>query len=229
MGVDRWGYEGRRLGPMGLAMPPLVLALFVGGAGLMAAGGEPSRRIGRLLVAGLELGLPLAAGFVAATLVSHDVAVEVQLTLPTRYRATLIRRLALLTGWTGAIAVAASVAMLAGGLWVVPGSFLLGQLAWFAPLVWFVAVGAALALLFRGRAASAGILAGVWVVQNLFAGIFAEARWGQPWFLFATTHVPGADFWLANRLALIGAAGLLVCGAWWLLHGEEALLMGGEA
>lgn len=229
MRVNGYGYEGRRLGVGSLAMPLLVLALFVGLAGVMAVGGESSRRVGRMLVAGLELGLPLAAGFASATLVSHDPSVELHLTLPTRYRATVVRRLALLTGWTGLVAAATAVAMLAAGLWVVPGPFLVGQLAWLAPLLWFVALGAALALLFRGRAASAGSLAGIWVLQNLFGGVFVEARWGRPWFLFATTYAPGADFWLANRGTLMGGAVAIGLGVWLLLRQSEALLTGGDA
>lgn len=226
MGIDWVRYEARALGWLGLAMPPLVLVVFGGLAWLVGAADAPAGRVGRVVTAGLELGLPLAAGFVAATLIAEEDAVELHLSLPTRYPVTVVRRLGLLTAWSGGVALLAAVAAEAAGLWEVPGSFLVGQLGWLAPLLWFVAVGAALALLLGGRAASAALLGGVWAIQNLFAGFFEESGWLRPLFLFATTYAPGADFWLANRLSLIGIAALAAVGGWLLLHGGEALLAG---
>lgn len=229
MGFAWVQYEARALGWRGVAMPPLVVVLFGGLAWLVGMADAPAGRVARVATAGLELGLPLAAGFVAATLIAEEGAVELHLALLTRYRLTVVRRLALLTAWSGGIALLAAGAAEAVGLWAVPGSFLAGQLSWLAPLLWFVAVGAALALLLRGRAASAAVLGGVWAIQNLFAGVFAERGWGKPVFLFATTYAPGADFWLANRLSLIGIAALAAVGGWLLLDGGEALLAGGDA
>lgn len=165
----------------------------------------------------------------AATTVAEEGAVELHPAQLTRYRLTVVRRLALLTAWSGGVALLAAAAANAAGLWAVPGPFLVGQLGWLAPLLWFVAAGAALALLFRGRAASAAVLGGVWAIQNLFAGVFAESVWAKPVFLFATTYAPGADFWLANRLSLFGIAALAAVGAWVLLDGGEALLAGEDA
>lgn len=62
MGFGWVGYEARSLGRLGLAMPPVVLLLFGGMAWLVGAADAPVGRVGRVVTAGLEPGLPLAAG-----------------------------------------------------------------------------------------------------------------------------------------------------------------------
>jgi len=222
-------YEVRVLGGLGLAMPPMVLLVFGGVAALAAAGGAPPGRVARVVTAGLELGLPLAAGFVAATVVAHEDALELQLGLPTRYRTTVVRRLALLAIWVGLVAAATAAGAVGFGWRVVPTPFVVGQLAWLAPLLCFVAAGAGLALLTRSRSASAAFLGGMWVGQNLFAEFLAGRDWSRPVFLFATTYAPDAGFWLANRLSLVGIAVLVALGVWGLLNGGEALLAAEDA
>lgn len=70
------GYELRRLGRTGLAMPGVV-ALVVGFvAALMLLGGAESREVAIALTAGLELGMPLAAGLVAAQVVGDEPALD---------------------------------------------------------------------------------------------------------------------------------------------------------
>ena len=48
--------------------------------------------------------MPLAAGVGCASLVGRDPAAELQLAVPTPYRVTLLRRLAVTLGWTAAVA-----------------------------------------------------------------------------------------------------------------------------
>jgi hypothetical protein len=224
-------YEIRRLGRLGLALPGFVALGFLAVAGLMALADAETRQIARALTAGLELGLPLAAGLAASSIAADEPALDLQLTLRTRYRTTLLRRLALLTGWTAMVALAWASTLRLAGLWVVPGRFLVGQLSWLAPLLWFVAAGALLALLSRGRTAGTALLGGLWVLENTPAGIalFVSHGWLRPIFLFATTHTPGEDYWLGNRLALITTALALGLGALLVAGRDEYVASGGEA
>jgi hypothetical protein len=223
-------YELRGLGRVGLAMPAGVLLGFAGLAGLMRLLGAADQQIARVLVAALEVGLPLAAGMVAAGIATGDPAIALQLALRTRYRVTLARRLVLLVVWTALWGFAWTTSLHLVGLWGhwVPESFLVGQLVWLAPLVWLASAGAALALLFGSRAAAGAILGGLWAGEHVFRGLFLTTEWLRWAFLFATTYAPGTDFWLPNRVALIATALALGVSAWLLSSNTERLARGGE-
>ena len=224
-------YEVRRLGVAGLSTPPLVLLLFGMMAGLWGLLGAGDVQVARLLTAALELGLPLAAGVVAASVTADDPARDLQLALKTSYRTTLARRLGALVAWASLWALAWSFGLRISGYWGlwVPEPLLLGGLVWAAPLLWFVAAGTALALLLGGRNTSGALLGGLWAFENLSRGSFLTSEWLRPEFLFATIYAPGADFWLVNRLALVGTALLLGFGAWLLASRTESLSRGGVA
>lgn len=224
-------YELRRLGWMGLLTHALVTILFCGLALLMTLGGADKAQVSRILVAGLELGLPLAAGVVAAGIAAEEPAIDLQLALLTHYRTTLLRRLALLVAWISLFAFAWSVALQLLGLWSlwVPEPFLVGQLVWVSPLLWFVAVGAAVALVLGGRSVSGALLGGLWTFEILFRDLFLSKDWLRPEFLFATTYTPGAEYWLSNRLALISTALVVGLAVWLLSSRTELMAKGGEA
>ena len=224
-------YELRLLGGLGLATPALVLLLFGGMALRMGFLGANDGQVARVLVAALELGLPLAAGVIAATVAADDPAIDLQLALKTRYRRTLVRRLVLLTLWTALPAFLLTYVLYVTSLWElwVPETFLVGQLVWLSPLLWFVAAGALLALLLGGCTASGAILGGLWAFENLFRGLFLTKDWLRPEFLFATTYAAGADFWLTNRLALIASALLMGVAVWALSSRIESFARVGEA
>jgi len=140
-------YEARALGVMALVVPVLVALLCGGLAGLMALAHARAGPIATLLSGSLEIVFPLAAGIVAASVVGHEAALEVQLTLPTPYRATVLRRLVLLLGWTACVALTMVGALAALGLWRVRQPFAVGQFVWLAPLLlatsWWGATGCA--------------------------------------------------------------------------------------
>jgi hypothetical protein len=221
----------RNLGALPLVVPLATAAVFAGLAGLMGAGGAESRSLAKLLLAGLEVGLPLAAGLIAAGVVAGEPAVELHCSLPTRYRTTLGRRLALLLGWTSLVCVGCAALLAQVDRWIVPRPFAVGQLGWLAPLLWFVAAGAALALALRSRAASRGVLVGVWLAVNLFRETFLGSDLLRPWFLFATTYTPGAgaDHWPGNRATIVATAVAVAIGAWAMLRTGEAPVGGGGA
>lgn len=222
-------YELRRIGYTGLAAPVLVIFLFVGVATAAFLSGTDERQIARLLTAGMELGLSLVAGLIAAHVISSEPAPDLHFTLRTRYRTTLLRRLTLFVVWTATLAFSSSAVLSTMGLWAVPGPFLTGQLAWVAPLLWFVSAGMLLALLFHSRAAASVVLGILWVFENTGVGVagFLNSDWLRPFFLFATTHSPGADFWLSNRITVISLSIVLLLVSLILL-GRESASSGGE-
>lgn len=225
------GYELRLLGRTGLATPVLVLLLVGGFALLSSLLGAERATVARLCVAALELGLPLAAGVAAASVASEDPAIDIQLSLKTRYRVTLGRRLALLVFWTSLLALAWTLGLHLAGLWElwVPENLLAGQLVWISPLSLFVAAGAALSLATGSRTASGAVLGGLWVFENLSRDLFLTEEWLMPLFPFATTYAAGADLWLENRFALLGCAAGLGLAVWALSSTTELLARGGEA
>lgn len=224
------GYEIRRLGWSGVSMPVLVLFMFAALAALGVIYGGGDRQAARILVAGVEVGVPMAAGLVAAGVTSTDPALGLQLSLWTRYRTTVLRRLGILVAWAGFVSFLWTSALWITGVWNlwVPGDFLAGQLTWVPPLLWFVALGSLLALVLRSTAASGAILGGIWVFENMFAGYFLSREWLRPFYLFATTRAPGADYWLGNRLALISTSLVVAFLVVWMLKNTEALSKGDD-
>jgi hypothetical protein len=92
--------------------------------------------------------LPLAAGIFVATLCGYDPALELQLTLPTHYRRTVMYRLAIIGLWRAYVAIIASLILEWARLEkTLPLTSTLplvlqwgtAQLTWLAPLLWFVA------------------------------------------------------------------------------------------
>lgn len=217
MNSDRFRYELKLMGKRVILTPILVMVGFAAlGVLLHSMKVDPART----LSAGLEMILPLMAGVVVSAIISQDQAIEVQLTVPKKYHMTVMRRLAIILGWTVVIALASSViiAMLNLGfipqetpVWSVPFPFLAGQLTW-----------------------AAALLCGIWIVEIIFKDLFAVSAWLKPVFLFPTTllalggPLPSALFaaWLANRFEVLATGLLLLPIGWLLLRSPERLLNG---
>lgn len=190
-----------------------------------------------MLTASVEMLLPLAAAVVIATLVTQDAALELQLTLPTPYRQTAMRRVALVLGWTACVALVATTGIFATQLWRVPAQvqawstpqlWLAAQLVWLAPLLWLCGVSLVVTLLLRNPIASVSLLGGIWIIETFAANFFTVA-WLHPFFLFPTTFTPWVDFWLTNRWELLMMGSILLPLGWLLLRNDEALLQSNSA
>jgi hypothetical protein len=96
----------------------------------------------------------------------------------------------------------------------------LGQLTWLAPTLWLGGLGFLLGALLRSPAAAGGLVATVWLVQQLTAGPMQDFAGSRLVFLFATTRGSGAD-WLANRLVLLGSGVALLVAGWLVLARAE--------
>jgi hypothetical protein len=225
-----WRCEVRRAGWAALLTPPvatgLVLVLVFAGA----ASGTSEADTALALFALMEMAIPLAAGIGAASLIGHDPGVEWQLTLPTPYRATLLRRFGVTMGWTALVAGGLAAALVTTGWWDrAPGNHgaLAGQLIWLAPTLWLGAAGLLAGALLRNPAAASGLIAGVWILEQVLADAVQAHYWSRLLYLFASTRGAAAEDWAANRLTLVASAICLAGIAWPLLGRPERLLRGG--
>lgn len=235
MSLDHIRYELRIIGRWVLLIPLLIVAGLALLTIFLSSMKVDHVRLSQILTASLEMLLPLATAVMVATFVSHDHAIELQLTFPPKYRVTAFLRLLLISGWTGCVASIASVFLYHWKYlripaviktWGVIPQVLGEQLTWLAPLGWLVSVGLCIALLTRSRTASSAILAGIWIAEAVFYGYFIYTSWLQPLFLFPTTLAPYITFWFTNRYMVLGTALVFFVLGWLLLHNAEALLQG---
>ncbi|GAA0833064.1 hypothetical protein ACFQVD_25290 [Streptosporangium amethystogenes subsp. fukuiense] len=228
--LELWSHETRRAGPTALLAPPALLLLILLLALFGTRLGSREGNTAWFLMTMLETGVPLLAGIAAASLIGRDRAVELQLTLPVRYRSTLLRRLAATIGWASCCALVASLLLVVTGWWdllPVASHGLAGQLAWLSPTLWLAALGLLLAAALRSAAAATAIVSFIWLFEQMLAHLFQEDLMLRLLHMFATTHgtVPGD--WLPNRLTLLATAPLLAAAAWPLL-GDAERILGGE-
>jgi hypothetical protein len=223
-----WRHEFRRAGWPACTAPPATLLVTLAMAALAAGAGAPRAQIARLLLAGAEALLPLAAGMAAATVIARDGCRELQLALPARHARTLARRL----GWLVMVSALVSALFCAGlrltGWWTGPGPWA-SALVWGAPLVWLGGLAALVAVAGRGLVPSATAIGVVWLAEQVFASWFAGHVWSRPWFLFMTTRAGAGPGWGANRAVLMGSGLLFVIAARVLLRRPERLLTEEEA
>ena len=215
-----WGCSGGRW----RSRRPGVVAAFALVAVLSTVAGADGDRVHRLLSALPEVGLSLSAGLCAATAVLADPGVELQLSLPTRFTRTIARRLGVVLAIHGGLAALVTALLQTAGWWTPPLGISGAQLAWLAPTAWLMGLGAVVGLLSGARSAAAGVLGVWWLMQNLFVGLFVPRLWARPLLLFVTAHLPGVDFWLANRGWLLAQAAVLLALTVPLLRRPEALL-----
>ncbi|WP_031161010.1 hypothetical protein [Streptosporangium roseum] len=228
--LDLWSHEIRRAGLSALLAPPALVVLMALLAAFGARLGSREGNTAWFLLGAVETGIPLVAGTATASLIGRDRAVELQFTLPTGYRSTLLRRLAVTVGWAGLCALAASALLIATGWWDlmpgVPGG-LTGQLTWLSPLLWLSALGLLAAVAFRSASAATAVVGAVWVFGQVFHGVLQANPVSRPLALFATTYGTPPGEWLPNRLTLLSTAVLLLAAAWPLL-GDAERTLGGE-
>jgi hypothetical protein len=215
----------RRAGWTALLGPPIAIVVGIAAALANPLPGDTSTA--RILLGALEMAIPLAAGVACASLVGRDPAVELQVTAPTPYRVTLLRRMAVTLGWTAVVAALAAAALIATGWWARwpenHGAFA-GQLTWLAPTLGLSGLGFAAGAVFRSPAAAGALVTTLWAIQQFFAGLSQQHLPGRLLYLFATTRgaVPGD--WTANRLTLLGAGIALIALALVVLSRSERLI-----
>jgi hypothetical protein len=221
--IELWRYEVRRAGWTALLTPPVATAALVLLA-LLDGGADTDRN----LLAALEMALPLAAGVGAASLVGRDPAVELQLTVRTSYRSTLLRRLTVTLGWAAILAVLLVGVLVTTGWWPESREVPSGQLIWLAPTLWLGGLGFLAGAALRSPAAAGGLVTTWWIVQQIFSSLLLDRDWSRPLYLFATTRGGAPEDWTANRITLVATA-LVLGGLGWVLLGRTERLLRGEA
>jgi hypothetical protein len=224
-----WRHEAARSGWPALVTPVVLSVGMLALAGAMVAGSASHELVTRVLLGWVEVGLPLATGIGAASLVGRDPAVEMQLSTPTPYRSTLLRRLAVTAAWPALLALAGNAVLAPTGWWpgTHPGAASL--LVWAAPLCWLAALGAFLAAWLRSAAAASGLIAGTWLVELIFGPLFAATPVLHQLYLFPTSVLGGAPGWATNRAVLLGTAAALLLGTAALLSRSHRLLTGEDS
>ncbi|WP_133852253.1 hypothetical protein [Labedaea rhizosphaerae] len=228
--LDLWRHELRRIGWAALVTPPAAAALVALLAVLQSFGTQDDASTARTFHDVLAMGIPLAVGVVAGSLIGRDPVAELQLSVVREYRATLLRRLLLAAGWAAVVAVVATVAVVASGWWYrLPSAPdpVAGQLTWLAPSLALGGLGFLVAALSRTAALAAGLVSGVWLVELMIGDTLRGSSPLELLNLFARrTADPGA--WLANRAVLLALGAALLLAAWGVLARPEHLLKGEE-
>ncbi len=220
--------EIRVVGAWLFALPAFVAGVFAIALGMMVLRHAQHSDVSNMALAGIEGTVPLVAGIAVATIASVEPALELQLAVMRSYRRTVLRRIVLLLAWCCLLEVLSVVLLAHIWSWALTRDDLPGYvLTWFAPLLWFSAWGAILALLLRSRGASVTILAVVWTIELLLHGALAGAGWMDAVNVFATMFEPWAPYWGTNRIALILTA-LAVFYLLWLYLGNSELRLLGE-
>ncbi|WP_433201663.1 hypothetical protein ACQP00_30930 [Dactylosporangium sp. CS-047395] len=225
-----WRHEVRRAGWTAVLGPPIAAA-----AGIAAALANPvpgDRNTARILLGALEMAIPLAAAVACASLVGRDPAVELQLTAPTRYRVTLLRRAGAALAWAAVVAAVMAAALIGTGWWErwpANHGVLAGQLTWVAPTAGLGGLGFAAAAMFRSPGAAGALVTTLWAVQQFFGAGAQQNRIGRLLYLFATTRGAQPADWMANRLVLLAAGAALIGVALVVLGRTERLLHGEDA
>jgi hypothetical protein len=212
------------LGASVVTTPLAVAGAFAAMAVLSIVAGADQDRVMRLMSALPEVGLSLSAGLCTATAVLADPGVELQVSLPARFTRTIARRIAIVLGIHGGLAALVTLVLQAAGWWTPPLGVAAAQLAWLAPTLWLAGMGAVIGLLTGARSAVAGVLGTWWLAQNLFVWVFLPHGWSRHLLLFVTAHLPGVEFWLANRVWLLAQAAGLLIATFVFLRRPEALL-----
>lgn len=224
-------YEMRRVGKAGLVLPVVVMLGVVGIAVAMALTGSGPDLVALRLTSGLEYYLPFVAGLAVAFVVSDEPALDLHLTLETRYPTTVLRRLALVVGWSVAVAILWASTLRVLGMFAWSGPFLVLQLGWLAPLLWYVSLGVLLSLQLRSRVASGAILAGVWLAATSLGGLLTNNDFLSLFSLSMTTYgLPflGWETWLNNRIVLIAMSLAMALWSVRVLRNNETLVRGGD-
>lgn len=230
MTSDRLRYELRLLGKPVFLTPILVV---IGFALLLAIVNRNATIVARSMSGSLEVLLPMAAGVVVATIATYDRAIELQLTMPRNYHRTVNIRFLFILLWSALVSLLTSFLLYTFNYrrlpvqiahWNQPWQFLTWQLTWLSSTLWLVAFGLVLSLLARSRSASGAVICVFSVAELLFHDTMNQEAFYHPIYLFPLTFSPDANYWLTNRLELLGTAMLFFILAWFLLRIPERLL-----
>jgi hypothetical protein len=222
MTLTIWGYEARLTGWQALATPLGAGVLGAVTTAMAYASHASAPSVDRDLIGVVEVALPLAGALAAIWSVLGDRALEVQLSLPRRYRNLVLGRLGLALAPTALLGCATSAALAMAGR--LHHDVFSAQLVWLSPALALTGLGLAVAVAARSAAAGTAVIAVAWLLEQVKRDAFAEHAWARPLFLFTTTYQPDQPAWLGDRFALLALAAAALTTAWLLLARPERLL-----
>lgn len=247
MFLDRLFYEWR-LHWKSVVLAPLVLAVACVLFALLQLNWKEN--IGRTYLSFAEVFIPLAAGVIAGAMVVREPALELHLTVAQPYQKTSMLRILMLLFTYGCVCSLLISIMSMLHFWFLPryllawplfSQWLIAQLIWLAPLIWFVGLGMCIALITINSITNAAILAAFWVIELLFWGPFHDTVWLREIYVFPTimwiyqgdsVSLPAWYFnsvWRLPHIEQSGIALLLFLLNWFLLGNTEHLLKGTTA
>jgi hypothetical protein len=205
-----WAYEARRCGPAALILPVLAAAAVV--AASIAANANQSGKsaaVGAGMVRLVAILIPIAAGVAAAAALGRERMTELQITVPTSYGATTLRRLILIVAVVvvgGELAIGTTMAF---GQWHHPAGGPLALLVPLGPSLLLIGLGAWAQVTLQSTAGASTTVIGGWLIQ-----------------LIILDRIIGV--WQINRTFLSVAGMVLIALAVRRLRDTERLIRGGS-
>lgn len=201
-----------------LWLPAAFLGLFIVLAWMLK--GEPAGF--PVTTAFLGAALPLLSGILSAYAVLDDPALELQFATPRPAWRMLLERLGMIFLLAAACAFSyQGVLALLGVDLAVLGGLAARQLAWIAPTLAAIAVGAVVSFAARQSITGAAVIGIVWIVEIIMRDWFLGNRWGQYFLLIMGSNYPEHPALRANQAVLIVTGTLLAAAAWALLNRQE--------
>lgn len=208
------------MGPLGWLAPLVALGTAIVGGWAAALGDGPADHWRQLFLVGLEGLLPLAVASAAVTIVARDPFREVHLAVPTQYRATLLRRLAVLCGYAVTATVPYTVGLVLTDCWSGPTAWA-APLVWLPPMLWLTGFALVVGLAAGSVAVGSGLASGLWIAEQLCMSHLEGISWVRPLLLFFTSRIGTGQGWLANRVTVTGTGLALIVVAVVLMRGGE--------
>lgn len=172
-GVEIWGFEARRCGVAGLALPWLaaggIIAVSIAAA---AAKAGTADAVGLGMVRLVAMAFPITAGIAAVAAVGRERMPELQSTMPTPYPRTVLRRLVVVTAVTLLAAAALIVVLVARGQWNHPAHGVAAILVPLGPALLFIGAGAWATARLRSVGGASVVVIGFWFLQIFYLDRF---------------------------------------------------------
>ncbi|QBD81427.1 hypothetical protein EPA93_37825 [Ktedonosporobacter rubrisoli] len=228
-----------------LLLAPLLLIIACSLFALLQL--QMRENVGRSFLGFAEVFLPLSAGIMAGSMIVREPALELLLTLRHDYRAISLQRLLLIIFSYACFCCLVISIMATLHFWFLPryllswpllAQWLLAQLIWLVPLLWFVALSTCITLVVRSDIVSGSVLAALWISELLYWGPFHDLSWLRAFYTFPTVmwiyqgdaiSIPAwyfNEFWLLPHLEQLAIALILFLASWFLFHNTERLLKG---
>ena len=166
--------------------------------------------------------LPLIAGGLSAYAFLADTALELQFTTRRPAWKMIFERLGIILVVVLLNSLAFQVIMELMGISLSPlGGLLVRQLVWFVPCFTLMVLGGAASLLARNTNGGFALVGGLWILQLVLRGWFAQKPGWRNILLFLGVMGAPEDMLVTNQITLMTISLLLLAAAYYLLKKQE--------